>query len=104
MIVIYRYRFDYGRKTAAYKEYDGFAVNAPSEEVAWEIFGGIDGEFKRPATANYACKRLGVAYRFTAENIAVLRKKYGYSENVVPGSREDMRRAWLDAVKLGEVD
>jgi hypothetical protein len=104
MLVIYRYRFNYKNKTASYKEYDGTVINAPDEEVAWAIFTGIDGEFKVPIAANYTSERIGIAYHFTAENIAVLRKKHGYSKGVDLSSGADMRGAWLDAVKLGEVD
>jgi hypothetical protein len=104
MLVIYRYRFSYQKKTDSYKEYDGKIVNAPDEDVAWKIFRGIDGEFKLPAAVDYTCERIGIAYHFTAGNIAVLQDKYGFPKGIDPDKEEDMRLAWLEAVELGEVD
>lgn len=52
------FEFDYLKKTEEYEEYDGEQVFAPNEEIAWEFFLGMDGEFKIPNAGDYACRKI----------------------------------------------
>lgn len=52
------FEFAYRHKTVDYSEYDGEQFFAPNEDVAWEIFLGMDGEYKMPAYLDYDCKKV----------------------------------------------
>lgn len=54
-ISVHNYRFEFRNKTDDYKEYDGMLINAPSEDLAWEIFLGTDCDFGLPNERDYSC-------------------------------------------------
>jgi len=62
-------------------EFNGHTLNAPDEKMAWQIVFGLSGEHGIPGEDQYDLERGEVAYAYK-------------------GTRE----AWLEALRLGEVE
>jgi hypothetical protein len=103
---IYNYKFSFlgDDRRPGFAEYDGTVVAAPDEESAWEIFLGMDGDYKLPDGDKYLCSLEREAYKFTPDHIADMQDEYGYGEDIDREDLVDMIRAWKEAVSYGIVE